>query len=306
MSQIGEQGLGENARREIEEARRDPRIGRDRGAFVADFWSAFEEAERVRTFGIVGLHHLREAVEHRELKLGVSRDDENLPDGIVRRLQADWEGAEMARIEITKDHPHLNAQALVSIASALDALVEELTPSLRKMRVAFFVEQTMQEAEKNEPTAAQQMTTDMRAEFAEKATEFLLEKMPSPGQPRGAGTVRYEKLLAQEGLGAPVDRPIPADLDQALTELNVIRDILVHRAGRVDHRALKKAPSLGARYKDGDLVRINREDYRTYSAAVRCYAQEILYRPLRHWPEASDEKHGPNLADWHRYYRIGA
>ena len=44
--------------------------------------------------------------------------------------------------------------------------------------------------------------------------------------------------------------------------------------GKVDARALKQAPSL--RYQDGELVRVSDKDYRTYSAAVRCYAAEVI------------------------------
>jgi hypothetical protein len=41
---------------------------------VADFWDAFEEAERVRSFGIAGLYELQPALERAEADLGVSRD----------------------------------------------------------------------------------------------------------------------------------------------------------------------------------------------------------------------------------------
>jgi hypothetical protein len=77
----------------------------------------------------------------------------------------------------------------------------------------------------------------------------------------------------------------------------------MHRAGRVDARALEQAPTL--RYDDGDLVRISRADYRTYSAAIRCYAQDVLLRPMRSWPELKKEDL-PNLAQWRAWCAINA
>src|SRR5688500_17168031 len=111
---IGEESLGEFARSQVEAARRDPRLGRKRGAMVADFWDAMEEAERVRMLGIMGLHELQHMVEREEQRLGVSKSDVGLPEGLARTLQAAWERAELARIEIANGHPHLNAQALLS------------------------------------------------------------------------------------------------------------------------------------------------------------------------------------------------
>jgi hypothetical protein len=141
----------------------------------------------------------------------------------------------------------------------------------------------------------------MRRAVVEAARSVVDGHVPEPKRLRGEGADRYEAVLAHEGLGAAADRPIPEDLADALTELSAIRDVLVHRAGRIDKRALKAAPSLRGRYRDGELIRVTREDYRIYSAAVRCYAMEVLYRPLRSSPAADDATHGPDLANWRGY-----
>lgn len=303
---VGEERLGENARRELEDARRDPRIDRDRGAMVADFWNAFEEAERVRSFGIAGLYELQPALERAEAELGVSRDDETLDRATISRLQVAWERAEMARAEIEAGHPYLNAQALLAINSALDSLVEELAPALRAMRIDWVIDDAFKYADAEAPEAAAEIPPAMRESVIEAARSVVERHVPPPERLQGKGVERYEAILEQQGLGAPDDRPIPGDLGQALTELGAIRDVLVHRAGRIDERALCAAPSLRGRYKDGQLIRITRDDYKIYSAAVRCYAQEILYRPLRFSPAADDATHGPDLANWRGYYRITA
>lgn len=55
-------------------------------------------------------------------------------------------------------------------------------------------------------------------------------------------------------------------------------------------KSLADAPSLN--YRGGQFIRLSRSDYRTYSAAVRCYASEIGFRGIRSWPEVTDEKDG--------------
>jgi hypothetical protein len=300
---IGEELLGEFARTQIEAARRDPRLGRERGAMVADFWDAMEEAERVRMLGVLGLHELADAEERERARLGMPPGTKPAADALPA-LQAAWERAELANSEIANGHPHLNAQALLSMNSALDALIEEFVPAVRAMRVRFFAEQAINRAKDLEPEAAEQVSAEMEAAVLEAAEELLGERLPELEKMRGSGTNRYEPRLAQEGLAAPSDRPIPDDLDQALTELGALRDVLVHRAGRVDAKAVRQAPTL--RYREGELVRITGAEYRTYSAAVRCYGAEVAYRPIRQWPDTSDAEHGPNLSGWRGYYRINA
>jgi hypothetical protein len=107
------------------------------------------------------------------------------------------------------------------------------------------------------------------------------------------------------GLGTAEDRPIPADLDKTLTELGAIRDVLIHRASRIDTKALEQAPSLAERYRDGQLVRLTREDYRRYTAAIRCYGQDVAMRPMRSWPNVTDDDL-PDLTAWRNWYVLGA
>src|SRR5437016_4921884 len=97
---IGEEGLGEYARSQVEAVRNDPRLRRKRGASVADFWDAMEEAERVRMLGVLGLHELKRFLEREEARLGASRADDNLPGPVAGQLQAAWERTEMACLEI--------------------------------------------------------------------------------------------------------------------------------------------------------------------------------------------------------------
>lgn len=291
---VGAHAVGDFARRQLEAARRDPRLDRADGrAMIADFWDAMEEAERVRTLSLMGLHELTSALEREEARLGVRRDADGLDADAAATLQAAYERTEWAKAELANECPHGNAQALISMNSALDAMVEELVKHWR----SFHVERI-----------GHKMLAKGRQAGGEAVEDAIRQEVdrivPKASKPRGSGIARYEKPLRRFGWGASADRPIPDDLNAALTELGALRDVLVHRAGRVDETALEQAPTL--RYGVGQFVRISREDYRQYSAAIRCYAEEISFRGMRGWPEVTDERDGSDLARWRDYVRVNA
>ena len=300
MAGIGEEGLGDLARSQLAMAQTDPRLARGKGAMVADYWAAIEEAERVRQLGIFGLHELTGAVAHTETELGRRHTDPGLSADEQATFQARWEQAEWAKAEIANDYTGLNAQALISMNSALDAVVEDL---VRAIQLTSAVSHAFRTAESDVPEASEQLGLQGHALVEDAARPVIARELRKRSKGlRGSGAARYESLLAEIGLSAPDDRPIPADFDQALTELGALRDVLVHRAGRVDDRALEQAPSL--RYREGQFVRITSAEFRMYSAAIACYAHEIWFRIIRSWPEVS-ESDGPNLANWRDYRRIG-
>ncbi len=70
-------------------------------------------------------------------------------------------------------------------------------------------------------------------------------------------------------------------------------------------KALEQAPSLAGRYREGQLVRLTREDYRRYTAAIRCYGQDVAMRPMRSWPNVTDDDL-PDLTAWRNWYVLGA
>lgn len=176
--------------------------------------------------------------------------------------RAAWERAELARAEEASGNFELNAFTLIGILSALDALVETLVARLHE---------DLPEAVKK-------------------------EKAPVP---RDAGARRWEKPLAYVGLGAPTENPVTPSLDDALREAVSLRHALVHRAGRVGIRDRKDAPTLRLRYEEGALIRITRDDFRTYSAAVAAYGDAVVFRLL-----GPTLTHPVNLADWRNYALI--
>jgi hypothetical protein len=131
--------------------------------------------------------------------------------------------------------------------------------------------------------------------------QLFPERPPRLGRDkrRRYGADRFEHVLEAGLIGAPSTRPIPEELSDALAELGALRNVLVHRAARIDAGALKQAPTLATRYADGDLVRMTSDDYRTYSAAVWAYGMEIQRRMVGP-PEFDFE-----LRDWRDQRTLG-
>lgn len=302
---VDEAGLGGLAREQIEKARNDPRLARSHGASVGDYWDAIEETEQTRMLAVLGLYELRGVLERYEREHGVSYGAPDLDAAQRGEMQALWERAELAAAAIATDFAAINAQALLAMNGALDAMVEQFAPAMRDIAVKVNAKQFVKAAEQAHPEAANQIDEATREAIVEAVVATINESLPKLRRPGGSGTERYEALLRKVGLGTPQSRPIPADLDKALTEFGAIRDVLTHRHGRMDPKALGQAPSLAQRYKDGDFIRLNSDDYRTYSAAIRCYGQDVAMRPMHSWPEVGNADL-PDLSQWRTYRMIGA
>jgi hypothetical protein len=278
-------GLSEDPHGDLGRARRDPRLGHSRAAVIADWRSAMESAERVRRLADWGLHLLRYAEDHERARLEASSTD---PEHVERALAAARHRAALAVAEADNQMVELNAMTLVAMVSATDALVEGLVPAAHEMLIELLVGRMMEEAAGQHPKAAAQLGEERLGQARRWLVDALAKKLGDVDPtPRGTGATRWEEPLSRVRLGAPEDRAIPADMDQALAEVIQMRHVVAHRAGRVDARALKAAPSLP--YLEDELVRIDRAAYKRYSAALWTYGEEILHRlglgpsALDHW-----------------------
>lgn len=287
---VGEERLGERARHQLEVARVDPRIARGRGAMVADLFDAFEEAERTRELSVWGLMEIANSVTN----------EHDTSSGSVQVRQAGWERAELAKAELDNEHPHLNAMALISMVSALDACIEDLVPTAKEIYARAIVKEIYDNRLTGEEREMwESLSDDRRAVVQEALVKAMAKTRKKPKKLFDVGAKRYETLLKDANLQAWPDKPIPNALDIALGEIGALRHVLVHRAGRVDEKALEDAPTLAARYSAGDFVRISKEDYRTYSAALRAYASDVVRRPF-----GDLMKDDVDLSRWRDYYRI--
>lgn len=279
--------MNEDLHPKIQRARRDPRLGHGREAFIADWRSAMQAAERVRRLADWDLYELRESEELERLRLRL-RLQRKYGTYEAQALRAARERTALAAAEADNQMVELNAMTLVAMMSATDALVEELVPQAYEMLIESRVREMMDEAARQYPEASARLPDAQLDQMRRVLIDALKERLGDvEGVPRGAGVKRWEQPLSKVGLAAPKDRPIPDDMVRALSEMIQLRHVIVHRAARVDTKALKNAPSLP--YADGDLVRIDHAGYKRYSAALWTYGEEILHRmgfgpsALDHW-----------------------
>jgi hypothetical protein len=264
---------------------------------AADWWAAMGAAERVRTLADWGLQELVDSEAHERQRL----DAQSVANGAAceAALVAARERAQLAKAEKENQLVELNATTLVSMLGALDALVEGLVPAARDFLIEHLSRRMIDGARSLGPQAAAQLDDETSQALQQHVRGFVAEQLgTSDAVPQGTGAKRWESVLKHAGLQVAASRPIPDDLDTALNEMVQLRHVLTHRAGRVDDRALVKAASLP--YADGDLVRISREDYRRYSAALWTYGEEIIHRVM------GDLAPAPSLEEWRQNYTLNA
>lgn len=285
------------AEKELEDARRDPRLTHGREAMVADWWAAMNAAERARKLGRWGLHELIGSLAREEQRLGQRYGADDAPPDVAAELQAAWERSEIARAELENELVELNAMTLVAMVSAQDAMVEFLVPEALEMRVQFRTQELMNRAANQEPEVFARVTEQQLQAIKDALAKTLRETLPKIDRLLGVGSRRWERRLRHAGLQAPPDRPVPTDLDEALRGIVALCHVIVHRAGRVGDRALEDAPSLPQ--ADGELVRLKHSDYRRYSAALWTYGEEVIRRLMQDLAKPVD------LDNWRNNYTLG-
>lgn len=259
---FGEEGLGDLARRQLEAAERDPRLDREMGSPTADFFDAVDDVLRFRITAQGGA----QALAHGSVE-----------GGDVGARQASWERIELGRAEILGDFGWLNAATLVSLHGAVDALVEGIGPAYQRLRARVASLEIVRKGLRDHPELAAEISDDMRRHIADALADVVLEELKFP-KPRRNGLHRWEDALVEGGLGLPPDRAAPADLDRALTEGCVLRDVLVHRGGRVDQKAANDCSTLA--FGVGDFVRLGSARTRELASALIAYGTDAAHRSL--------------------------
>ena len=84
----------------------------------------------------------------------------------------------------------------------------------------------------------------------------------------------WEDLLKRIHLRPMPGRPLPADLRLTLNEIGEVRNVLLHRMGRIDTRALEQVTQ-GPWTTVDELVEIDDDLYRLYVAALIAYQAEV-------------------------------
>lgn len=286
MDNYGRYRLTDLALAQIEQAEQDPRAGKEVGLRDA-FYAATGEAETLRFLTELGLSQVSQ-----QLARAGSTDPQV--------LQAKWEQQHMAQLMIDADFPYLNAMTLVAIYSAVDALIESMVPSRIEAAAAIRLLAALENLDIDDAQANELFATAMGSE---QMRDGLAKVGKNAGRVGSGGLSRYERHLRVAGLADFPGRRFPDDLDLALREIGALRDVLVHGGAKVDAKAIAKAPTLPERgYPEGTFVRIGRDDYRTYSAALFTFAEEVLDRMLVQIGQDRPDR----LAEWRNNATLNA
>jgi hypothetical protein len=300
-------GLGSLAAEQLARAARDPRLERDGRAMVADFFDYLEEADMQRFLAIGALSEMQRSVERLEADMGVTVTDPDLTSSQRAEFQAAHERAQLAHAQELQEYAHLNGLTLVGMLGNLDGFVEALLPATRDMTIDFVVRSAMERAEADHPeifTADVPIEDDVLRAIETALAQVLRGQMPTLKRPFGGGVERWEQLLRAEGLGTPTNLALPPSLDAALDEASALRNVIVHRAGRIDEKALAECERLKTHLhmSVGQFVRITRVQYRRYSAAIRAYGMDVTRRVLAR----GGMEFPVDLDHWERYVLVNA
>jgi hypothetical protein len=187
--------------------------------------------------------------------------------GSVHRIQPDeLDGVlEGAGNEVTDGFQRLKSQALVSLWGGLEVLTEDL-----------FVAWVAEFPQSLEHEVFQKLRVPF-ADFIRLDEESRIRTLYQtyvgslPGA-RGMGVSRFEATMQPLGLSGHVD----PDVARAIYELHLLRNLIVHQAGRADLKF--RQTEFGAACPLGERVDLHDRQFRNYVAAVSDYGHTLLQR----------------------------
>ncbi len=180
---------------------------------------------------------------------------------------------------------HWNAQTLITIYGGIEDAIESMCSGLYPLFISsnpdtkkrMFEQNRLRNRELRQrgelSTEAAQVLTRLTKSLADELVPTP-SQMPPKDMPAGD---RWEKALKGIRLRPMPGRPLPDELRQTLNEFGAIRNVILHRMGRIDQRALDQV-LYGPWKKIDELVVIDDVLYRLYVAALTAYNLEVTDR----------------------------
>lgn len=219
-----------------------------------------------------------------EIEALEAQDEYLAPDSPGEKLQRaknvedHRERAERAKREVDFDFPTLHEQQAISMWTGLECLVEDfLTALLANESSAMQLEEvTKIKISVSEYTT---MSGDERCRY------LLAELERSINRPIRHGSEKFEALLNIFGLSGEV----AVEVRKNLLELEMVRNVLLHRRGIVDSRFRQICPWHNAEV--GTKITLNREMFARYMEAGLDYARNLRLRVRKRF----DDNLGPTI-----------
>jgi hypothetical protein len=180
---------------------------------------------------------------------------------------------------------HWNALTVVHLFGLIEGQVEVMSQVMREpMRLAHDAkrkehgEMSRAMNRRLRSAGASGDKIQLLAQFGRDAFRTLMPPLPAARLSKELRAPdRWEDALRRLWLGPSTGRSLPKDLSDTLREVGAVRNVLLHRLGRMDEAALAEV-SEGPWTSPEELVVLNDELYRRYVAALYTYAMELIDR----------------------------
>ena len=116
----------------------------------------------------------------------------------------------LAQADLDSELAEISAMTLGAMVNALDALVEELTPSVRQAVTDIRARRIVDRSREDRPDLAASVAEAEVDAVAQALADHLARTLPKLQiKQRGSGASRWEEVLTQVGLGASAGQPSP-------------------------------------------------------------------------------------------------
>jgi hypothetical protein len=182
-----------------------------------------------------------------------------------QRIEQAHRQADLARREVKEGFPLLHANHALALWSCLEAAVR-----------LFVVRWLQNQKGALEVDAIHKLRVRIGEYESLKGDDrlfYILDRLEQESSaPVRCGITRFEKILEPFGLSGPVDE----DVQRNLFELNQVRNCLMHRGGKADHRLIEACPWLTL--TSGQPVIIDHHATTRYVNSVMSYATGLIAR----------------------------
>ena len=192
------------------------------------------------------------------------------------------EGIERLKASAKRAIQHWNAMTLVTIYGGLEDLVETMGSGLYPnvidtnptKRKEIFERNRLRNRELCEASQLSSQGSDALTKFTKVLADELLPKPIRAPIHELPAADRWEDMLKRIYMRPIQGKQLPEDLRRTLNEFGAVRNVILHRMGRMDEKALEQVTE-GPWKAINELVVIDDALYRRYIAALIAYWSEL-------------------------------
>lgn len=226
-----------------------------------------EETSNILQLSIVAIKHLDGHAELIETFQEVRRRIGN-PEPLDIAGAAKLERA--AQEEIRNGFQLLIAHSVVALWAALECTIPQVCAAMIYNNPEILKEEKFEKIKLPIQLITSRRSFDLFANIIEELERNLSAKLK-------IGVGRFESVLDQIGLGGEIDDRTRRDL----LELSQLRNLIVHRFGKVDKQFKIRCKWINV--KVGARIKLNIDDYFRYQLAVANYSSIIAKRILNYY-----------------------